>query len=107
MSWPMRLLGLLARLGLLRGKHPQPSYAHQRQREASTQYNAVDRIGQIRTPTLILHARRDRSMPPAAAQQLHVGIAGSQLEVFRGGHMFFLLSQRAAVIDRIEHFLAA
>jgi hypothetical protein len=39
------------------------------------------------------------------AERLRAGIAGSQLEVFRGGHMFFMLSQRQAVLDRVGLFL--
>lgn len=106
MSWPMRLLLPLTWLGLLRGKYPQPRYAHQRQREASVRYGASGRLGLIQAPTLILHGRRDRSMPLELAERMHTGIAGSQMEVFRGGHMFFLLSEREAFLGQVDRFLA-
>lgn len=63
MSWPMRLLGLLQWLPGLQGRYPQPQYAQQRQRQAAVSYNAADRLGQLHAPTLILHGRRDRSVP--------------------------------------------
>jgi len=107
MSWPMRLAGLLSLAGLLRGKYPQPDYAHQRQRAASGSYDAVGRLSQIGVPTLIAHGRKDRSVPFERAEQLHRGIPGSELAAFRGGHLFFLLSERAALTDRIERFLGA
>lgn len=106
MSWPMHLARLLKRAGLFRGTYPQPDYAHDRQRQASVGYDASSRIGEIRAPTLILHGRRDKSMPLEAAERMHAGIQGSTLEVFRGGHMFFLLSERQAFLDRAGQFLA-
>jgi hypothetical protein len=39
------------------------------------------------------------------AEQLHTGIAGSQLQVFRGGHMFCLLSERQAFLTSVDEFL--
>jgi 3-oxoadipate enol-lactonase len=107
MSWPMRLLLPLQWIPLLAGKYPQPRYAHLRQRQASVSYQASDRISQLHMPTLILHGRRDKSMSLAQAERMHAGIAGSLLEVFRGGHMFFLLSERQQFLDRVGAFLAA
>jgi 3-oxoadipate enol-lactonase len=106
MSWPMHVAGLLKRAGLFRGKYPQPDYAHDRQRQASVGYDATGRIAEIRAPTLILHGRRDKSMPLEAAERMHAGIGGSQFEVFRGGHMFFLLAERQPFLDRVAEFLA-
>jgi pimeloyl-ACP methyl ester carboxylesterase len=83
-----------------------PDYAHDRQREASVGYDATGRIAEIHAPTLILHGRRDKSMPLAAAERMHAGIGGAQFEVFRGGHMFFLLAERQPFLDRVAGFLA-
>lgn len=108
MSLPARGLGLAKRLHLLPGASPerrQPHYAHQRQLAASTSYDGTDRLPEIQAPTLILHGRRDRSMKPAAALATRVGIRDSEIEFFRGGHMFFMLTQRDAVADRVEDFL--
>lgn len=108
MSLPARLLSGAKRLHLLpREAHPQPDFAHRRQVAASVSYDGADRLARITAPTLILHARHDRSMPLARAQATQAGIAGARIEVFHGGHMFFLLSQRDAVLARIEQFLAS
>ncbi len=106
MSWPMRLLLPLKLAGLLRGKYPQPRYAHLRQRQASASYDASGRLGQIQAPTLILHGRRDKSMPLELAERMHAGIPGSQFESFRGGHMFFLFTERQPFLDRVDRFLS-
>ena len=105
MSWPMRMLWLLQWIPGMHGKYPQPRYAHRRQREAALGYNATARLGQIDVPTLILHGRRDRSLPLPMAEQLHAGIAGSLLEVFRGGHMFCFMAERPAFLARVDEFL--
>ena len=105
-SWPMRLLLPLRWAGLLRGKYPQPRYAYLRQRQASVSYDATGRLRGIRAPTLIMHGRRDRSMPVDLAERMHAGIPGSRLELFRGGHMFFLFAERQQFLDQAGRFLA-
>jgi 3-oxoadipate enol-lactonase len=107
MSLPTRALKPLKKLGLLRSKHPQPAYAHERQRAASAGYNGVDHLDQIRAPTRILHGRDDKSMPLESAERMQAGIAGARLDVFRGGHMFFLLSQWEEFVARVVAFLAS
>lgn len=105
MSIPMRLLGLGMKLPGLRARDSQPDYAHRRQRQAATSYDGHARLARICTPTLIAHGRNDRSIPLASAKQLHSGIAGSRLHVYKGGHMFSLLTQRDAFIDEVTAFL--
>src|SRR5215470_18844177 len=105
MSVPMRLAAGLNRIGLLRGPYPQPEFAHKRQREASDRYDAVGKLSQVSAPTLIAHGHRDKTTPLLLAEQLQAGITDSELAVFRGGHMFFLFSERRRLIDRIESFL--
>ena len=105
MSWPMRLMWLLQWIPGMHGKYPQAGYAHRRQRDAAVSYNATARLDQIKVPTLILHGRRDRSLPLPMAEQLHVSITGSQMQVFRGGHMFCFLTERQAFLARVDKFL--
>jgi pimeloyl-ACP methyl ester carboxylesterase len=105
-SMPARLLGVAKRLRLIRGmSYSQPHYAQQRQAAASTSYDGADRLADITAPTLILHGRHDRSVKPAAALATRVGIRDSEIEFFRGVHMFFMVSQRDAVAARLEDFL--
>ncbi len=106
MSLPARALKPLKKLGLLRSRYPQPTYGHERQRAASAGYNGLDHLDQVRAPTLILHGRDDRSMPLESAEQMRAGIADARLDVFRGGHMFFLLSQRDEFVARVVAFLS-
>ena len=101
-----RLLLPLRWMGLLRGKYPQPRYAYERQRQASAGYDATGRLGLIRAPTLILHGRRDRSVPVELAERMRAGIPGARIELFRGGHMFFLFAERQQFLDQAARFLA-
>jgi len=105
LSWPMRLLLPLKWVGPLRGEYPQPRYAFRRQRQASASYDATGRLGDIRVPALILHGRRDRSMPVEFAERMRAGIPGSRAELFRGGHMFFLFAERQRFLERAGRFL--
>jgi 3-oxoadipate enol-lactonase len=107
LSVPARILGAAARLGLLRRQHPQPDFAFQRQLAASVSYDGAGKLPAIKAPTLILHGRNDRSMPLASAEATSAGIADARIEVFKGGHMFFVLTQRDAVLARITAFLTA
>jgi pimeloyl-ACP methyl ester carboxylesterase len=106
-SRPFRLLRMLGRiLPIAKGKHPQPDYAFQRQLVASRSYDCTSRLGEISVPTLIAYGRRDRTVPLALAEELHVGIPGSQFVVFRGGHVFFLFGARRRFLEAVGRFLA-
>jgi pimeloyl-ACP methyl ester carboxylesterase len=106
-SLPARLMRTAKRLRLLpRAAHPQADHAYRHQLTASTSYDGAELLPKITAPTLLLHGRNDRSMPLAAAQATQSGIRDARLEVFDGGHMFALLSQRATVLEHIEAFLS-
>ncbi|HEV3169715.1 MAG TPA: alpha/beta hydrolase [Actinocrinis sp.] len=106
-SLPARLMRTAKRLRLLpRAAHPQADHAYRHQLTASTSYDGADLLPKITAPTLLLHGRNDRSMPLAAAQATQSGIRDALLEVFDGGHMFALLSQRTTVLEHIEAFLS-
>lgn len=63
-------------------------------------YDVRERLGEIRTPTLILHGREDRIVPVAGAEELRRGIVDSRLIVFdECGHWPF--------VERRSEFLAA
>lgn len=84
----------------------QAAHALRRQREASDQYDARERLGEVGVPTLILHGRDDRIAVPALAEELHSGIAGARLEWYRGGHVAPMSSARTAVVDAVAGFVA-
>lgn len=105
-SWSTRLVDLSLRVPFLHGSraHPQPTYAGLRQRDASRTYDASERLAEIHVPTLILHGTVDRTAPLRYAEEMHAGIAGSQLITFRGGHIFFFLRPQP-VVDAVTAFL--
>lgn len=100
-----RLWPILSGLPLLRSRHPQPRYAFVRQFEASTGYDATDRLSQLTMPVLILHGGHDRVAPLALAEEMHGRIAGSRLVVFKGGHLFFLIREPRRFLESVRDFL--
>jgi pimeloyl-ACP methyl ester carboxylesterase len=98
------LLEIPRRVGALGKKYPQPYYAYSRQRKASQNYDATDRLHEIRTSTLILHGKKDRLAPYKWAQKMHADIAGSKMITFKGGHMF-LFWRRKEFLNAVEGFL--
>lgn len=51
-------------------------------------YNVIERLGEIRAPTLVMVGREDWICPPSQAQILHDGIPNSELVVFEeSGHV--------------------
>ncbi len=56
-------------------------------------------------PVLILHGRRDRTVPLRLAEEMQDRIAGSKLVTFDGGHGFFFTRERAEFADRVAAFV--
>jgi pimeloyl-ACP methyl ester carboxylesterase len=100
------LLGTLSGV-LFRGKYPQPRSAFGRQQQASRAYDCMDRLGEIHVPTTILHGRKDRIVPIQEAESMHGAIAGSRMETFRGGHIFFVMRERPAFLASVAKALTA
>jgi 3-oxoadipate enol-lactonase len=76
------------------GGSPQPYYAFKRQSDASTSFDCTDRLGAISAPTLIMRGDRDTLAPADLVDELQSGIKGSRLEVFKGGHIFFIVHNK-------------
>ena len=87
-------------------KYPQPYYAYVRQREASRNYDATNRLQEIRVPTLIIHGKKDRIAPFSLAEELRAHIEGSKLIAVEGGHLFAFTKQKD-LIDLVTGFLQA
>lgn len=59
------------------------------QAKAITNFNALDRLCEIRQPTLILHGSHDKVFPVALARELAAGIKNSRLVLLDGaGHNY-------------------
>lgn len=102
----MEMLSVLSSL-VFRGKYPQPRYAFARQRQASRSFDCMDRLGEIHVPTTVLHGRKDKITPFGDARRMHLGIAGSDMMTFFGGHLFFLVHERKWFLDSLATALIA
>lgn len=72
---------------------------------AADQFDAMDRVGGITLPTLVLCGREDRLTPVKYSEYLHGQIAGSQLVIIpNAGHMV-VLEQPRATAEAIAVFL--
>lgn len=99
------LWALLSGQPVLRSRHPQPRYAFLRQFDASSGYDATERLAQLTMPVLILHGGRDRAAPPVLAEEMHDRIKGSRMVVFKGGHLFFYIREPRRFLESVRDFL--
>ena len=68
--------------------HPQTQTGFEGQLDACIHHDTVDRLSQIKVPTLITIGDMDIFTPPSFSQILHEGISGSQYVSFpEGGHV--------------------
>ena len=74
--------------GAASNESPQTADGFDGQLDACIHHNAVDRLSQIKIPTLITIGLQDIFTPPPFSDILHEGIEGSQLITFPdGGHV--------------------
>jgi 3-oxoadipate enol-lactonase len=95
------LLG--ARMGLDRQADAAPGLTNQL--AARAEHDTADRPGSISCPTLVCGGRYDGIAPPANSEYLARAIPDARLEMFDGGHGFFM--QDAAAVPAIIAFLSA
>ena len=75
------------------------------QLEARRHHDTTDRLDQIRCPTFVCGGRYDGIAPPTNSEFLARAIPGARLELFDGGHIFFL--QDSAAFPAMLGFLRA
>lgn len=81
----------------LRSGTPQDPGAARRQHEAMRAWDAWDRLGEIRAPTLVLHGSEDRLIHPENARRLAAAIPGAHLLLLEGaGHVYHSEQPEAA-----------
>jgi 3-oxoadipate enol-lactonase len=69
---------------------PQSTEAFVRQANAVSTFDALDRLGTVKAPTLVLAGDQDILTPPWAARELAEAIPGAKLQILEGGgHGFF------------------
>ena len=65
--------------------------AYDRQAQAYLQFDALDRLGRITAPTLVIVGEQDLLTPPWAAREVADGIAGARFELVTGDGSSHLL----------------
>jgi len=69
--------------------NPQPRYAYLRQLMAPACFNAEGRLGQIKSPTLVMAGAEDKAVPAENSRRLAAKIKAAKLIIFeRAGHLF-------------------
>ena len=104
-----RLLSVLIWVALWRFRGASGEQARAgilRQRAATRDYDASDRLHEINVPTLIMHGKRDRLAPYALAKEMHAGIRGSRMMTVNGGHLFMFM-RPTPFLDTVIGFLEA
>jgi 3-oxoadipate enol-lactonase len=81
---------LVERIVAYRSANPPDLSGWQSQAAAGTTHDALDRIGQIQVPTLVVHGSEDAVVDPRNADLLAKRIPGASLELLPGcGHLPF------------------
>ncbi len=74
-----------------------------RQLEARSHHDTYDRLVNLHMPVYICGGRYDSIAPPANLEAMKKQIPGAHMELFNGGHLFFIQDPRA--FERIAAFL--
>ena len=86
--------------------NPQSPEGYAGQIQALLSHDVAGRLGEIQTPTLIMHGEDDRMIPPENGRLLAEHIQGAKLIVYpAAGHLFFI--EQAETVNRdIRRFLS-
>ena len=79
--------------------YPMSPEAYGRQAEAYGQFDALDRLGSITAPTLVIVGEQDLLTPPWIAREVADAIPGARFEVIRGAG-----SSHVVPIERPDEF---
>ena len=76
-----------------------------RQIQPSSVYNCTDQLHELHFPTLIMHGKKDKSVPYHLAEGMHTENKGSKMLTFAGGHLFLFMKERQQFLDAIAEFV--
>ena len=79
--------------------YPMTPQAYQRQADAYGQFDALDRLGAITAPTLVVAGEQDLLTPPWIATEVAAAIPGARFEVIQGDG-----SSHVVPIERADDF---
>ena len=82
---------------------PGRSIGGRRQLESRARHNTFERLPALRMPVYLCGGRYDGIATPANLEAMQKQIPEARLELFEGGHLFFIQDPRA--FDRIVSFL--
>jgi pimeloyl-ACP methyl ester carboxylesterase len=89
---------------LINNKHPSPAETWVKHAQAVVNFDTVDRVGEIRKPTLILHGDEDDFIAPYNSMILHRRIADSKLVTFsNAGHVFHVEAREQVVKIMLDY----
>ncbi len=84
---------------LSKNPHPVGPEAYGRQARAYLQHDALDRLGGIKAPTLVIVGEQDLLTPPHVCREVASGIPGARYEVIKGAG-----SSHVVAIERPDDF---
>lgn len=89
--------------------NPMAAAAYERQARAYLRHDALDRLGDITAPTLVVVGEEDRLTPPPTARELADAISGARFEIITGpGSSHVLPLERPDDFNRlVTSFLSA
>lgn len=73
--------------------------------EAVSEHDALDRLGDIRCPTLVIAGEADAATPLAAKRRLAEGIPGATLEIIEGAPHMIHLERPGEFVALVDGFL--
>lgn len=97
---------MVERVVAMRIEQPQPAFSFKLQFDSAVAHEARERVGRIRTPTLVVAGGQDRVVPLEFVEKLYRTIPGARFAVVEdAGHLLFL--ERPDVVNRLlVEFLA-
>jgi pimeloyl-ACP methyl ester carboxylesterase len=91
----------------LRATNEVPEHIHLSQLQAAVTFNAESRLGEIKSPTLVLSGDADVIVPVQNSRNLAAKIPGATLRIVGGGSHTFFIEKAAEFNGIVNQFLAA
>ncbi|MHA2366620.1 MAG: alpha/beta fold hydrolase [Candidatus Hodarchaeales archaeon] len=96
---------LMDQIAIWREQYPQNLYAKLHQAQAATAFNAENQLHQVSVPTLIIHGKKDRIVPPNNAKMLAEKIKSSELVFIENGQHWIFVEHFEQFNEIILNFL--